>query len=96
MKERLKGCSDGAVELVNALLTYDPEKRPSARGALRFAYWEESPRACRPEMVQTAPEIRNEGAGAGKRVVVGREREERGDGGYVFEFEGGERKRRRR
>ena len=76
------------------MLTYDPEKRPSARGALRFAYWEESPRACRPEMVQTAPEIRNEAA-VGKRVVVGRERDG-GDGGYVFEFEGGERKRGRR
>ena len=108
LRERLKGCTPEAIALVNALLTFDPEKRPSARRALGHKYFtEEEPRACRPEMLQTAPEVRNEGlgGGGGKRIVVGREREEeeegKGAGGapekdYLFDFDGGERKRRRK
>lgn len=98
LERRLTGSRRECIALVNELLTYDPDMRPSAARALRHPYFtREEPRACRPEMIQTFPEIRNEpqpqfedangrgtGAGAG--------------GGYVFDFgdEGGARKRRKK
>lgn len=101
LREKLRGWGEEAVELVNKLLTYDPERRPSARTAGRHRWFEVEPRACRPEMIQTAPDAREGGSG-GKRMAVGRERDEgRGprvdDGGYVFDFgdDGSERKRRK-
>lgn len=89
---------------MNELLTYDPERRPSAGRALRHPYFtKESPSACRPEMIQTFPEIRNDV----KEVEAGGGRVRGGGGmeagsGYVFDFgevgggEGEARRKRRK
>lgn len=95
LEKKLHGQKRECINLVNELLTYDPDMRPSAPRALRHAYFtREQPAACKPEMVQTFPEIRNEEV---KRTVE-MKRGNEGPGGYVFDFgEGeGERKRRKR
>lgn len=83
---KLGGQKEGTIKFVNELLTYDPSARPSAGKALRSRWWGEEPRACRPEMVQTFPEIRNyeeEGRGSGGMKGKGE-----GEGGYIFDFDG--------
>jgi len=97
LEKRLVGQRRECINLVNELLTYDPDMRPSAARALRHPYFaRESPPACLPEMIQTFPEIRNTpgvhgGGGETKRAC---------EAGYVFDFGdvggGGERKRRKR
>lgn len=94
LERKLVGQKKECINLVNELLTYDPEMRPSAYRALRHAYFtKEEPRACRPEMVQTFPEIRNM-PGAPGNVELKRAGEQ---SGYVFDFggEGGAKRRKK-
>lgn len=65
LERRLVGQKRECIGLVNELLTYDPDMRPSASKALRHPYFtREAPAACLPEMIQTFPEIRNFPGGA--------------------------------
>jgi hypothetical protein len=47
--------SDKGLELLNAMLCYDPRKRISASRALRHSYWDESPAAKDPDLMPTWP-----------------------------------------
>ncbi|KTW25868.1 hypothetical protein T552_03142 [Pneumocystis carinii B80] len=46
-------------DLINCLLTYNPEKRILAKAALNHEYFQESPQAQDPSLLPTFPEIRN-------------------------------------
>lgn len=95
LETKLAGQKKECINLVNELLTYDPEMRPSAGRALKHPYFvREQPGPCAPEMIQTFPEIRNvPGAPAG--TVEMKRGNEVGD--YVFDFgEGASEKKRRR
>jgi serine/threonine protein kinase len=97
LEQKLAGHRKECINLVNELLTYDPEMRPSAGRALRHPYFtREHPGPCAPEMIQTFPEIRNvPGAPSG---TVEMKRGNEAGGGYVFDFgaEGGSDKKRRK
>lgn len=99
---KLAGQKQECVNLVNDLLTYDPDMRPSATRALKHNYFlREAPAACRPEMIQTFPEIRNVPGGPGSAVEVVTITARGGGGGgggdsYVFDFGEGERGSKRR
>ncbi|KAK9256665.1 kinase-like domain-containing protein [Lipomyces tetrasporus] len=54
----LRGQSRATIELVNELLTYDPDKRTTAKEALRHDYFEERPKALDPGLLPTFPELR--------------------------------------
>ena len=99
LEKKLAGQKTECINLVNELLTYNPDMRPSASKALRHAYFaREAPAACRPEMIQTFPEIRNVPGGPGSAVeVVVEDRRGGGEGGggYMFDF-GDERGAKRR
>lgn len=95
LEKKLHGQKKECVSLVNELLTYDPDMRPSAARALRHSYFtREQPAACKPEMVQTFPEIRNEEVR--RTVEMKRGNEGPPGGGYVFDFGEGEVERKRR
>ncbi|KAL7268216.1 hypothetical protein RUND412_009168 [Rhizina undulata] len=78
LERRFKDKSKETVKLLNDMLTFDPERRITAPEALKHRYFSESPRAVRPEMMQTWPEIRNR--------ETSRKRAGGEEGGYVFDF----------
>jgi len=105
LERKLAGQKRECINLVNELLTYNPDMRPTASRALRHNYFtREAPAACRPEMIQTFPEIRNFPGGPETTTTTATIEMKRGNeaGGYVFDFGeggaggGGERKRRKR
>ncbi|KAK9369770.1 kinase-like domain-containing protein [Lipomyces kononenkoae] len=55
----LRGQSRTTIEFVNELLTYDPDKRITAKAALRHKYFEERPKALDPGLLPTFPEVRS-------------------------------------
>ncbi|KAK9473303.1 kinase-like domain-containing protein [Dipodascopsis tothii] len=58
----LREATQRTIELVNALLTYDPLKRATAYEAMDSGYFREAPRALEKGLMPTFPEIRNESA----------------------------------
>ncbi|KAK9361986.1 kinase-like domain-containing protein [Lipomyces starkeyi] len=54
----LRGQSRATIELVNNLLTYDPDKRITAKEALQHEYFGERPKALDPGLLPTFPEYR--------------------------------------
>ncbi|KAK9236223.1 kinase-like domain-containing protein [Lipomyces kononenkoae] len=55
----LRGQSRATIEFVNDLLTYDPDKRITAKAALQHQYFEERPKAMDPGLLPTFPEVRS-------------------------------------
>ncbi|RPA80464.1 cyclin-dependent kinase 10, isoform CRA_g [Ascobolus immersus RN42] len=81
--ERLfRDYSENTIALLRACLSWDPERRPSAREALKHGYFTEEPRAKDPKFMPTFPEYRNDG----KSHKRGRPDAAKDDG-FVFEFE---------
>jgi serine/threonine protein kinase len=63
LEKKLMGQKRECINLINELLTYDPDMRPPAAKALSHPYFKlEKPQACLPQMIQTFPEIRNTNA----------------------------------
>lgn len=67
--------TDGCLELLNKMLTFDPTKRPSGAACLEHAYFAESPAPQEPQWMPTWREHRNEAVnpratGAGRGVVT--------------------------
>jgi len=94
LERKLGGQRKECINLINILLTYDPEARPTAGKALRHPYFtREMPPAAKPEMIQTFPELRNSSDNSdGKRAEGGG-----GKGsGYIFDFGDEESSRKRR
>ncbi|KAF3931962.1 hypothetical protein ABW20_dc0101981 [Dactylellina cionopaga] len=88
--------TSATVNLLNACLTYDPDKRISARQALSHEYFRENPPPKEPSLLPTFPESRNntntEGASEtisvhGKRAG-GYGESSNSNSGYVFDFDG--------
>ncbi|KAF3198384.1 hypothetical protein TWF106_004609 [Orbilia oligospora] len=93
--------SSATVNLINSCLTYDPEKRITARQCLSHEYFREAPAPKETSMMPTFPESRNSGnnnSGAdggndtiavhGKRAGGFDGAGGSGNGGYVFDFDG--------
>ncbi|KAG5439033.1 hypothetical protein PCANB_002365 [Pneumocystis canis] len=57
IKQKFSNQTNATKDLLNQLLTYDPEKRISAKTALSHEYFQESPQD--PSLLPTFPEIRN-------------------------------------
>ncbi|RVD81592.1 uncharacterized protein DFL_009449 [Arthrobotrys flagrans] len=89
----LGATSSATVNLINSCLTYDPEKRITARQCLGHEYFGEPPAPKETSMMPTFPESRNGGpddtiALHGKRVGGYDGAGGSGNGGYVFDFDG--------
>ena len=59
LKQKFHWLSEAGSQLVNDMLTYDPNKRISARRARRSTYFREKPHPIEPEMMPTYPHLRN-------------------------------------
>ncbi|EMR10059.1 hypothetical protein PNEG_01811 [Pneumocystis murina B123] len=59
IKQKFSNQTTTTKDLINCLLTYNPEKRISAKAALNHEYFQESPLAQDPSLLPTFPEIRN-------------------------------------
>ena len=59
LKQKFHWLSEAGSQLVNDMLTYDPNKRISARKARKSAYFREKPHPIEPEMMPTYPHLRN-------------------------------------
>ena len=59
LKHKFHWLSDPGGQLLNDLLTYDPEKRSSARKSRKSMYFREKPLPVKPEMMPTYPHLRN-------------------------------------
>ncbi|QSL65866.1 hypothetical protein MERGE_000145 [Pneumocystis wakefieldiae] len=59
IKQKFSNQTTTTKDLINCLLTYNPEKRISAKAALNHEYFQESPQAQDPSLLPTFPEIRN-------------------------------------
>ena len=53
--QEFPGLSPAGLDLLNGLLTYDPEARLTAAAALRHPYWEERPVPRLPQYLPTFP-----------------------------------------
>ncbi|KAK6514307.1 hypothetical protein TWF506_008703 [Arthrobotrys conoides] len=98
----LGATSSATVGLINSCLTYDPEKRITARQCLAHEYFREAPAPKETSMMPTFPESRNGGNtgtggadGANDTIAVHGKRtggydgaSGSGNGGYVFDFDG--------
>ncbi|KTW28738.1 uncharacterized protein T551_02588 [Pneumocystis jirovecii RU7] len=60
IKHKFSNQTTATKDLLNRLLTYDPEKRISAKIALNHEYFKESPQTQDPSLLPTFPEIRNQ------------------------------------
>ena len=59
LKQKFHWLSEAGCQLINDLLTYDPDKRTSAQKARRSIYFREKPLPVEPEMMPTYPHLRN-------------------------------------
>lgn len=64
-KERYRAASDHAVDLITRLLTYDPQKRISAKEALSHSYFTSYPP---PTSVDKLPRLRGKSAASGEHL----------------------------
>ncbi|KAF3933155.1 hypothetical protein ABW19_dt0206062 [Dactylella cylindrospora] len=86
--------STATVNLINECLTYDPDKRITARRALSHEYFRENPPPKEPSLLPTFPESRNNTDGSNDTISVhGKRAGGYGDqsgssSGYVFDFDG--------
>ncbi|KAJ3336993.1 hypothetical protein HDU93_001794 [Gonapodya sp. JEL0774] len=60
IRSHFPNASAHALNLLSAMLSYDPKRRISAADALRHEYFRENPRECHPSMIPSHPEIRNQ------------------------------------
>ncbi|PSC68206.1 cyclin-dependent kinase G-2-like isoform X1 [Micractinium conductrix] len=65
LRKEFPSLSDAGVDLLNRLLTYDPERRITARQALRHPYFSERPLPRLPEYMPTFPSAHDAGGGGG-------------------------------
>ncbi|GAU97291.1 hypothetical protein RvY_08614 [Ramazzottius varieornatus] len=65
LKHTFRWLSPSGLHLLNALFTYDPDKRSTAREALKSSYFKEHPLPCSPDLMPTFPQIRNLSGGSG-------------------------------
>ncbi|KAF3929468.1 hypothetical protein AA313_de0209330 [Arthrobotrys entomopaga] len=86
--------STATVNLLNACLTYDPDKRITARRALSHEYFREKPAPKEPSLLPTFPESRNGTNESGESIAVHGKRaggygeSTSANSGYVFDFDG--------
>ena len=59
LKQKFHWLSEAGSQLLNDLLTYDPQKRITARKARRNVYFREKPLPVEPNMMPTYPHLRN-------------------------------------
>lgn len=81
LRQRFPRLSDEGLDLLNRLLTYDPERRLTARQALRHAYFSERPMPRQPAFMPTFPSAHDAepgggGGGGGGRLQQRRAAEE--------------------
>ncbi|KAI7842421.1 hypothetical protein COHA_004060 [Chlorella ohadii] len=68
LRQEFPGLSDSGIDLLNRLLTFDPEKRITARAALRHAYFTERPLPRLPHYMPSFPSAHDaDGGGGGGR-----------------------------
>lgn len=82
LEKLFRDFSDATTALIRQCLSWDPERRPTAREALKSTYFTEEPKAKDPKFMPTFPEYRNDGR-SHKR---GRQEVAKNDG-FVFEFD---------
>ncbi|KAK6526338.1 hypothetical protein TWF694_004936 [Orbilia ellipsospora] len=86
--------STATVNLLNSCLTYDPDKRITARRALSHEYFREKPAPKEPSLLPTFPESRNSTNESGESIAVHGKRvggygeSTSANSGYVFDFDG--------
>lgn len=68
-KARFPQVSKSGLELLNAMLTYNPAARITAHAALNHAFFKEPPRACSPAFLPTHPELRNNPPGQSTQAL---------------------------
>ena len=59
LKQKYHWLSEAGYKLMNELLTYNPERRISAKRAQRSVYFREKPHPIEPQMMPTYPHLRN-------------------------------------